>query len=226
MLAFSAGTESRLNRLIACSSVCARSTLTKSSFLLVSSRSTSMLLRKDASDASCAAGRQAEHQWCACRSGVWAQSELTNRVSWFRVHLSVGNKLAAHSLGRAVRNIQKQGCENTKARRVKTVLLRRHLHLKTNILPRQARDKHRESSTQKREWRFPLGRVCAIVRGLHLLRRYQRHHRRRGCSPPPHETSSQPPQPCPCRALERLDELICETNTIALKIKYLLMRLY
>ena len=33
--------------------------------------------------------------------------------------------------------------------RVKTVLLR-HVYIKTNILPRQARDKHRESETQKK----------------------------------------------------------------------------
>jgi hypothetical protein len=32
----------------------------------------------------------------------------------------------------------------------------RHLYIKTNILPRQARDKHRES-TQKKEWRFVQG---------------------------------------------------------------------
>ena len=44
----------------------------------------------------------------------------------------------------------------------------RHLYIKCIILPRQARDKHRES-TQKRE-RFLAGRLfeqCGIVLGLH-----------------------------------------------------------
>jgi hypothetical protein len=42
----------------------------------------------------------------------------------------------------------------------KTVFLS-HLHIKTMILPRQARDKHRES-TPKKEWRFLTTRVRSI----------------------------------------------------------------
>jgi hypothetical protein len=45
-----------------------------------------------------------------------------------------------------------------------------HLYLKTNILPRQARDKHRESSTKKRELRLVVlqGWLYAPVNG-HLI---------------------------------------------------------
>ena len=56
-------------------------------------------------------------------------------------------------------------------RRVKTVLLR-HLYMKTNILPRQARDKHRENSQKKgrfflrKPWQCPaIGGVDGVGEG-------------------------------------------------------------